>query len=355
MVMAANGEGGWPPRIGRMLATPGALPAGGDYGFEWKFEGVRCLGRVRAQGGVRLDSRGLRLVARFPDVVDALGAGFSGRRVSVDGVIVVVAPHSGLPDGALLRQRLAAGVPSSELLDRAPARYVLSDVVYLDDQVTTGLPYRARRALVAELGAGDPRLLVTMGDEGVDGAAMLARAGGHGADGVIAKRLDSPYVPGRSLQWVEAFSRRYLRVVVGGWVPDQSKRGDGLGVLLLGRPASAGACSGGLEYVGAVKIGVKVGWNRHNSLYLRRLLSSLVQAGRPFCSPVPAQHTRYAIWVRPEIIGEVAYRSWTAEGFLHAPAWIGVCPGRTVRDLCATGRTGASEESDGRVPNEFAR
>lgn len=316
-----------------MLATPGAPPAGGDYGFEWRFDGVRCLGRVRAAGGVRLDSRVARgLVARFPDVVDALAAGFAGRRVSVDGDIVVVAPPSGLPDGALLGQRLAAGVPSPELLDRAPARYAISDVVYLDDQVTTGLPYRARRALVAELAAHAPRLLVTTGEEGMGGAEMLARARDHGADGVIAKRLDSPYSPGRSRDWIEAVSRRRLKVMVGGWVPDQSKRGDGLGVLLLGRPVPAGTCLEGLEYVGAVK----VGWNRHNSPYLRQLLTNLVQAHRPFSSPVPAEHTRYAIWVRPEIIGEVAYRCWSAEGYLHAPTWIGVCPGRSVRELWST-------------------
>jgi hypothetical protein len=193
-----------PPPITPMLATARPLPASGTgYGWEWKYDGFRAIARLRADGQVRLDSRnGKDFTTTFPEVATTLTEALPGRRLSLDGELVATNPTTGAPDFAQLQQRLGTH-PSAELLARVPVSYVVFDLLHLDNQPTTALPYTERRRLLAELGITHPRLLVPSHQVDVDPLTLLELARTHDIEGVVGKRLTSPYRPGRSPVWIK--------------------------------------------------------------------------------------------------------------------------------------------------------
>ena len=215
----------WSSPIAPMLATARPLPASGaGYGWEFKWDGFRAIGRVRADGHVRLDSRNAKdFTPAFPEVAAALAEALPGRQVSLDGELVATSPTTGAPDFGQLQQRLGTR-PSGELLARIPVSYVVFDLLHLDGQPATALPYRERRRLLAELDITHPRLLVPAHQVDVDPHTMLELARTHDIEGVVGKRLDSPYRPGRSPAWIKHALRNRIEVVVGGWLPGKGNR-----------------------------------------------------------------------------------------------------------------------------------
>jgi bifunctional non-homologous end joining protein LigD len=125
-----------------MLATARALPASGrGYGWEWKYDGGRAIARIRADGQVRLDSRNAKdFTPAFPEIVTALGEALLGRRVSLDGELIAVDPATGVPDFGRLQHRFGTR-PSAVLLAEVPVSYVVFDLLHLDADPTTRLPY----------------------------------------------------------------------------------------------------------------------------------------------------------------------------------------------------------------------
>ena len=117
-------------------------------------------------------------------------------------------------------------------------------------------------------------------------AAELARA--HGIEGVVGKRLDSPYRPGRSPAWIKHALRNRIEVIVGGWTPGQGHRSTSLGALLMGRPSPDDPAA--LEFVGAVG----TGWTAATGARLRRQLDELTCDASPFHSPLPREYARHA-------------------------------------------------------------
>jgi bifunctional non-homologous end joining protein LigD len=133
---------------------------------------------------------------------------------------------------------------------------------------------------------------------------------------VVAKRRDSPYRPGRrSPDWVKVKSFRTQEVVIGGWTEGRGEREGSLGALLLGIPGD-----GGLRYVG--KVGT--GFSERTRRDLMADLQPLTDARSPFDSPLPARETSDAHFVRPSMVGEVAFGEWTPAGRLRHPTWRGL-------------------------------
>lgn len=133
----------------------------------------------------------------------------------------------------------------------------------------------------------------------------------------MAKRLDSRYLPGRrSPAWVKVKHQAEARVVVGGWRPGQGRREGGIGSLLLGIAGEGDH----LRYVG--KVGT--GFTDAELDRLLALLEPLREDANPFTTPVPDPEARVAVWVRPEVTGEVTFDSWTPDGVLRAARWRGL-------------------------------
>jgi bifunctional non-homologous end joining protein LigD len=188
-----------------MTATPGTLPPGGRrrWAYELAWGGDRIL--VAVEGGrTRItDSGGTNVAAAYPEL-RAIGPALGSRVCLLDGEVVVLGPD-GRPDGALLRRRPATPtVPRKRDRTEAPVTYLAFDLLHLDGLDTTGLRYRDRRRQLDSLGLTGERWSVAPMIEGAGRDAVRA-ARGLGLDGVVAKRLTSPYRPGEQSQdWVLA-------------------------------------------------------------------------------------------------------------------------------------------------------
>jgi bifunctional non-homologous end joining protein LigD len=151
------------------------------------------------------------------------------------------------------------------------------------------------------------------------GRAVRAVSVQQGLEGVVVKRLDSPYLPGRrSASWLKIKNRRVADVTVGGISPGQGERAGQIGSLLVGVPAGPG-----LVYAGRVG----TGFTRPEMGLLLARLAPLRRDSPPFTTPVPAAHARNVIWVQPQLVIEVTFAEWTPGGILRAAAYRGMKAG----------------------------
>ncbi len=175
-----------------MLATSGPVPAGPGWAFEVKFDGVRAIGYA-GPDGLRLYSRNDRDVSHSYPEVAALrlepGLVVDGELVALDG--------RGRPDFGLLQHRMHLSAPSAEVLARVPVQYVVFDVLRREDQFLLEMPYVQRRVVLDGLGLVRPGLAVPANFTDTAGDVVLAAVAQQGLEGVVAKRLSSPYQPGR--------------------------------------------------------------------------------------------------------------------------------------------------------------
>ncbi|WP_442973658.1 non-homologous end-joining DNA ligase [Saccharothrix sp. NRRL B-16314] len=318
---------GWAPLpefVAPMLATAAVeLPGPGSrFAFEFKWDGVRAVARVEG-GRVQLTSRaGNDVTGTYPEL-QGLGAQLGVTQVLLDGEIVALS--GGRPSFAALQERMhASAAQARRLVGRVPVTFLVFDVLHLDGSSTVELPYSRRRELLEGLGLRGAHWLTPRAFPG-QGAAVLAASREQGLEGVVAKRLDSRYVPGRrSPHWVKVTGVLTQEVVVGGWRPGEGKRKGLVGSLLLGLPEG-----GGLVFAGSVG----TGFGQAELERLTARLRELEVEGSPFVSEVPRDRARGARWVRPVLVGEVAHRQWTADGRMRFPTWRGLRPDRSPGEV----------------------
>ncbi len=303
-----------PRAVAPMLATPGPMPTGDRWAFEWKWDGMRGVVAV-AGGRIRIVSRAMNdWTTAYPELAD-LAVLLGRRRVVLDGEIV--ATDSGArPSFALLQHRMQRRKPARHLTDAVPVRFHAFDVLHLDGQDTTRLPYVERRDLLAGLGLVDGVATVPPHLTGVNGDDVLEAARVYGLEGVVAKRLDSTYRPGeRSRAWVKVPLNHTQDVTVVGYTGFGRHHPGMVGSLLVAIPDAAGT----LVYAGHVGTGFT--HDARRDLYRR-----LVPLRRRGCvvTGVPGEYARWARWVEPVVVGEVAYRSWTADGVMRIVSWRGL-------------------------------
>lgn len=306
-----------PRFIEPMLAVTGGLPTGADqtnWGYELKWDGVRVIAYVA--GSVRATSRrGHDITARYPEL-GALGDLIGERRAVLDGELVAFG-SDGRPSFELLQRRMHVA-PAEELARRVPVTYVMFDVLHLDGERTMDAPYTDRRALLeAVVPHGETGRIVYVPAYFRDGSAELLEATrARGLEGLVAKRLDSAYLPGRRAgTWRKIKHTSTQEVVVAGWKPGQGARAGGIGSLLLGVYDQWG-----LRYVGHVG----TGFTERGLADLERLLRPLQRQTSPYMDEIPREFAREARWVEPRLVGEVVYESWTKDGRLRAPSWRGL-------------------------------
>jgi bifunctional non-homologous end joining protein LigD len=317
-----------PVAIEPMLATLGPLPTEGEWGYEFKWDGVRAIAYLDGDD-LRLLTRNKMDVAHAYPELDALRTALAGRRAVLDGEIVALG-RTGVPSFAALQQRMRTPAPTPATVRTKPVRFYLFDLLYLDGTDLTPLPYVERRDALQRLGLSGDTVDTPPYWTGDAGPALLDAARELGLEGVMAKQLGSPYQPGRrSPAWVKAPLTATAEVVVGGYKPGGRGRTAGPGSLLVGMFDAGDR----LTYVGQVSAGLSGADLGH----LQDRLAELRQPGSPFATPVPRQHARQAEWVRPVLVAEVTFRSWTPDRRLRQPSWKGLRPDRDAADVRFSG------------------
>jgi bifunctional non-homologous end joining protein LigD len=318
----------FPEPIQPMLATlidPKDFGNETGWAFEMKWDGVRAVVYL-AGGRVKLLSRtGRDDTAAYFDVVEDLQA-IDTETAVLDGEVVVL-DSAGRPRFGLLQNRINLTRPVD--IQRAaklyPAQLMLFDLLHLDGKSLLRKPYDERRELLEALVQPLPasRVHVPPIFDG-DLRAALDTSGQLELEGVVAKRRDSIYQPGRRTRtWLKMKQHRTQEVIIGGWRPGKGRREGGIGSLLVGVPTSEG-----LRYVGRVGSGL----NDHQLDELQALLEPLARKTPPLID-VPREDARDAHWVAPALVGEITYGELTQPGRFRHPVWNGLRSDKTPNEV----------------------
>ena len=302
-----------PERLAPMLARLGKLPRDEErYAFEVKWDGVRALA-YSDHGHWALQGRNFSdFTPRYPELRE-LSRELGSHRVVLDGEVVAL-DEQGRPSFELMQQRmhLASDSAVRRRMRDLPVTYVIFDLLYLDGHYTLPLPYEERRSLLErlELEGASWR---TPAYHRAEGSALLAATRQMGVEGVVAKRLDGPYEPGRrSSGWIKVKNVHTQDVVIGGWTPGEGGRRKSLGALAAGVMED-----GELRYSG--KVGT--GFTESTLATLQRELEPLRADASPFSGRQPPKGT---VFVEPRLVAEVEFREWTRAGTLRAPSFKGL-------------------------------
>jgi bifunctional non-homologous end joining protein LigD len=313
-----------------MKATSGPLPTGPAWAYELKWDGMRVITEVTADGVRAWSSNGREATATFPELA-VLGPALAPVECTLDGEVVAIG-FDGRPSFELLQRRMHVSMVAEARRRAAevPVELIVFDLLSLGGQDTTRLPWRDRRRLLESL-AEDLPPGIGLSTVFEDGEALLAASRAHGLEGVVAKRTDSTYVAGgRTRSWVKVKVRRRQEFVVGGWAPGEGRRTNGLGSVLVGYHDASGAPE--LRYAGRAGSG----FTDAELDRLAGVLAPLAVEACPFTPPPPALHARDAHWVGPELVVEVEFGEWTSEGRMRHPVYLGqridVDPAAVVRE-----------------------
>jgi bifunctional non-homologous end joining protein LigD len=286
-----------PPQLATLVSD---IPEGDKWLFETKYDGYRAVAAI-AGPEVRIYTRnGNDWTEKFHSLVAPLSKLTRGSAL-IDGEIAAI--KDGRTDFSSMQDAFSANTPLV---------YYLFDLLELDGEVTENLPLLERKELLRKL----------IGRQGKNGPLFYSdHVIGHGQDvfkamcdahqeGVIAKLIDSPYRHERSKTWLKIKCLQRQEFVIGGWRPSDKKKG--FASLLLGTWED-----GKLIYRGRVGTG-------YNAASAERIQSELDRRARtttPF-ENAPRDISRRAIWVEPELVGEIEYTEVTPEGYLRHPSFI---------------------------------
>jgi bifunctional non-homologous end joining protein LigD len=299
---------------------PAATEAG--WSFEPKWDGYRGIAIIGSDTVSIASRRGLDMAAWFAEL-HGLARALGHHQAVLDGEVVALDP-AGRPDFTALQQRMRArGRPARRPTGGVPVVYMVFDLLWLDGQLLTGRPWAERRAQLEQLRLAGAAWQAT--PSFVDqGGQMLKATREQGLEGALAKRLDSPYRPGRRhADWRKLAHEQQAAFLVGGYIPS----GAGVERLLVGALEPGGR----LRHVASVEAGLVPPARRR----LAGRLAALRTDTSPFAGPVtggrwggrPAVAPR-PVWVRPELAVLVAYRGWEA-GQLRHPRYAGLARARS--------------------------
>lgn len=307
------------PSLATLVATP---PAGDRWIHEIKFDGYRLQARL-AEGKVKLLTRsGLDWSQRFgKEVAQALQA-LPAETALLDGEMVVES-GAGASDFSALQSDLSEG-----RTDRFV--FYLFDLLYLDGYDLTRLPLIERKALLERLIGTTPGILRYSGHVGEEGGLMLRHACRLSLEGVVSKLLDAPYRSGRGKNWVKSKCSARQEFVVAGYVPSTTSR-QAIGSLVLGVHED-----GKLHHVGRVGTGFSATMAKD----LLKTLEPMRISASPFDERLTAEESRQARFVRPELVAEVEFRAWTADGNLRHASFRGLREDKPAEEIVReTGKT----------------
>jgi bifunctional non-homologous end joining protein LigD len=307
-----------PKQLKPMLATLSARlpPDEENWAYEIKWDGVRALAYCEV-GHLRLESRNLREITSHYPELRPLAAELGAREALLDGEVVAF-DDDGRPSFERLqgRMNLASEAAVRRRMSDIPVTYLVFDLIYLDGRSLMDLPYTDRREQLDALGLDGPSWQTPRSHRG-EGEALLRLTEERGLEGLVAKRLDSRYLPGRrSRAWLKVKNLRSQELVIGGWLPGQGRRKDTIGAILVGYYEDG---DGGqrLRYAGRVG----TGFTEAELQRLAKKLEPLRTKQSPFEGRQPPKQ---AVFVEPRLVAEVAFREWTAARTLRAPVYKGL-------------------------------
>jgi bifunctional non-homologous end joining protein LigD len=286
-------------------------PAGDDWLFEVKYDGVRVLAAKQGDE-VRLHGRsGDDITGRYPEVAIAVRA-LPAPRFLLDGEIVAE-DEQGRPSFQRLQARMGLTKPRdvAAAMARVPVRAVFFDCPAVLGHDLRGVPLASRKALLERL---LPRLGVVQRCDHVvgRGEAFLEAAAGLRLEGIVAKRLRSIYAGRRSPDWIKVKCQRRQEFVIGGWTEPQGSRAR-FGALHIGLYDG-----GRLAYV--TKVGT--GFDGATLEDLWRRLQPLARDATPFEAGSPTGRGHH--WAEPRLVCEVRFTEWTRDGGLRHPTFLGL-------------------------------
>jgi bifunctional non-homologous end joining protein LigD len=300
------------PTLASLVTSP---PASERWLHEIKFDGYRLEARID-NGKVRLLTRsGLDWTAKFGKaLVDALAA-LPVQTALLDGELVVET-GTGASDFSALQADLSEG-----RTDRF--RFYVFDLLYLGGYDLTALPLIKRKELLEALVQGEDGLVRYSGHFEENGDLVLRHACRLSLEGIVSKLRDSPYRPGRGKSWVKSKCSARQEFVIAGYVPSTTSN-KAIGSLVLGVHED-----GKLQHVGRVGTGFTAAvaedlWKR---------LDPMVIPKSPFAEKLASADARQVRFVRPELVAEVEFRAWTADGHLRHASFRGLREDKPAEEI----------------------
>ncbi|MDO8689210.1 MAG: non-homologous end-joining DNA ligase [Dehalococcoidia bacterium] len=280
--------------------------------FEPKLDGMRAIALIDG-GQVKLLSRNrLDITTQYPNLEEELKGVASGQMI-LDGEIVAQ-DAEGRPAFELLQQRMH--LTRDEDINRAeaqtPVMYYVFDLLYLDGYDLRAAPLWRRKGLLQRsLPPSRHVRLVEFFEQ--EGEASYEASVAQGLEGLVAKRRDAVYESGqRSRSWLKVKSTLSDEFIIGGFTEGAGARSASFGALLLGQRDD----SARLVYVS----NVGSGFSDLDLAGMRERLDSVLSQDCPFSEAPPLKGAAH--WVRPVLVAEVKFSSWTGEGSLRAPVFV---------------------------------
>jgi len=314
------------PIIKPMLAKAGSMPDNQEeYSFEIKWDGIRVIFYLE-KNRFRLMSRNLKdITSQYPELGPlATAVAQQHTELILDGEIVSFGP-AGLPSFSQLQHRMGLTNDHAirEMVDKAPVHYIIFDILSLDSCSLLEKTYTERRAILEGLSL-DGAYWQTPGYKTGQGTTILVASRKLGLEGIILKRLDSTYQPGkRTGAWLKIKNQHRQELVIGGWVPGQGGRTGQIGALLIGyydvTAEAAQARGTGQRLLYAGKVGT--GFTQSSLTRLAKLLAPLSIKASPFAQDPRIKNVRF---VEPKLIGEFEFTEWTPNNTLRHPSFKGI-------------------------------
>jgi bifunctional non-homologous end joining protein LigD len=309
----------FPGFIAPQLAQPAAsAPNGGGWIHELKLDGYRI--QIGVQEGEKkrkarlLTRKGLDWSARMPDIASA-AAELNAKSAILDGEAVAL-DDRGVSNFADLQAAFHEG-------RQKYITYFAFDLLHLDGHNLRGLPLSDRKRILERLleTGNDGPLRFSEGIE-ADGKEVFEKACKLGAEGIVSKRIDSPYISGRGSSWLKLKCRLEQEFVIGGFTMP-SEGTSGIGALLLGYYEGKK-----LRYAGRAGTGFTQATHR----LLRERLDRLTVKDSPFAD-VPREMRRGARWTKPELVAQVEFSTWTRDNLVRQAAFKGLREDKPAREV----------------------
>lgn len=334
-----------PPQLAQQTDT---APSGSQWLHELKFDGYRAQIQVRAEAKSRAKTptvklvtrKGLDWTARMPDIAEA-ARGLDVESAILDGEAVVLNEH-GVSNFADLQAVFYEG-------RQKYITYFAFDLLHFNGHNLRGLPLRERKKILSDVLADSAETPLRFSDAiHGDGPLVYQHACSLGAEGIVSKLASAPYTSGRSGAWLKTKCRLEQEFVIGGFtLPTNGSHG--VGALLLGYYEN-----GKLRYAGRTGTGFTEAIHRS----LRDKLDSLVSKRSPFAD-VPPSMQRGVRWVRPELVAQIAFSTWTRDNYVRQAAFKGLREDKpaeeVVRESAVQSGGALADQAEGRQEAKQSR
>lgn len=300
------------PALATLKSTP---PPGAKWQHEIKFDGYRLQAHIRNGQASLLTRSGLDWTGKFGKAIPAALAGLPVKEAIIDGELIVETA-GGASDFSALQADLSARRTDRMIL-------YLFDFLYLDGRDLRPAPLIERKAVLGRVLEGAPPVLRYSEHFEENGKLVLRHACRLSLEGIISKDRDAPYRSGRVRDWIKAKCALRQEFVVAGYVPSATFR-NAIGSLVMGYYED-----GALLHAG--RVGTGFSHTVARELYTR--LEKMRVPNSPFAKKLAAQEARQAKLVRPELVAEVEFRTWTADDHIRHAAFRGLREDKDPKDV----------------------